>query len=229
MAPLVDAVVDGETPLSEEDLQGLKHPFVRTRGQLIAVEVPNILTGRLWALESRSSTLPHMLTVEYVRELHRRMFADVWTWAGEIRPTQLQNAFASSVSNIRPDLQCLYNDATEYWLNDQKMTPDEFAVRIHHRMVKIHPFRNGNGRHSRLLADIILEKHFNLRPFTWGGTASLGNSDPNRQRYLGSLRSADQGDYALLKTLSRETQLGRIPQLGPAPLGGIRRRRGRPT
>lgn len=223
MAPLVGDVVEGETPLSEEDLQGLKLPLITTRQQLSAVEGPNILSGRLWALRARVSQLPRMLSVDYLCQLHLRMLGDVWEWAGKIRNTPLENAFASSVPEIRPHLNGLYADAVEYWLKDKQITPDEFAVRVHHRVVKIHPFRNGNGRHSRLLADVILERHFGLQPFTWGGNASLGNSDPNRQPYLAALRSADQNDYGPLKALCRATQKGHVPETGPAPLGGIRR------
>ena len=200
---LIGETTSGETPLTEQDLQGLKLPFVKTREQLSVVEAQNILNGKEWALASSTSRVPGMLSVEYVQELHRRMLGDVWEWAGEIRPTQLQNAFASSVSDIRPHLSMLYQDAVEYWLKDERMPCDELAVRLHHRVVKIHPFRNGNGRHSRLLADVLLEKHFELRPFSWGGNAQLGNSDPNRQSYLAALRAADKGDYGALINLCR--------------------------
>jgi Fic-DOC domain mobile mystery protein B len=195
--------VPGETPLTEEDLQGLKLPFVRTRGQLNGVEGPNIVSGKQWALASTRSRLPYMLSIDYIKELHRQILGDVWEWAGEIRTTQLQNAFASSVPDIRPHLVELYKDAVEYWLNDKHIGPDEFAVMVHHRVVKVHPFRNGNGRHSRLLADVILERHFGREPFTWGGDAGLGNSDPHRQTYLDGLRAADRGDYKPLMELCR--------------------------
>ncbi len=148
---LIGEPVSGETPLTEEDLLGLKLPFVRTRGQLSGVEGPNIVSGKQWALASTRSQLPYMLSIDYMKELHRRMLGDVWEWAGEIRTTQLQNAFASSVPDIRPHLVELYKDAVEYWLNDKRIGPDEFAVMVHHRVVKVHPFPNGNGRHSRLL------------------------------------------------------------------------------
>ena len=224
MAPLIGDVVEGETPLSEEDLQGIKHPLIKTREQLSALEGPNILNGRLWALRARVSQLPHMLSVDYLCLLHQQMLGDVWEWAGTIRNTQLGNAFASSVPDIRPHLNGLYADAIEYWLKDEQITPDEFAVRVHHRVVKIHPFRNGNGRHSRLLADVILERHFGRASFTWGGNASLGKTDPNRQTYLAALRSADQNDYGPLIALCRAAQKGHVPETGPAPLGGIRKK-----
>ena len=199
----------GETPLTDQDLQGLKLPLVRTRAQLNAVEGSNILSGKLWALESTRSRLPGMLSLDYLQELHRRMFADVWGWAGEIRSIQLENTFASPVPDIRPNLLGLYRDATEYWLHDGRMGPDEFAVRVHHRVVRVHPFRNGNGRHARLLADVVLEKHFRLEPLTWGGNAELGNSDPNRLSYLDGLRAADRGDYGPLMKLCRRSGAGR--------------------
>jgi Fic-DOC domain mobile mystery protein B len=200
---LIGELVPGETPLSEQDVQGLKLPLVKTRAQLNAVEGANILGGKQWALGSRNSRIPKMITVEYMQELHRRMLGDVWRWAGEIRTIQLQNEFAASVPDIRPHLGDLYKDAVDYWLNDKRMSPDQIAVRLHHRVVKIHPFRNGNGRHSRLLADLLLDKHFRAAPFTWGGNAGLGNTDPNRQAYLHGLRAADKGDYAPLLRLCR--------------------------
>lgn len=200
---LAGDLVPGETPLTDEDLQGLKLPFVKTRAQLSAVEGPNILSGKQWALASSTTRVPNMLSIDYMQELHRRMLGEVWEWAGQVRSSDLQNAFASTVPDIRPHLAELYADAVECWLKDDQMSPDEIAVRVHHRVVKVHPFRNGNGRHSRLLADLILEKHFSRTPFTWGGTGQLGNSDPHRQEYLGGLKSADKGDYGPLLNLSR--------------------------
>lgn len=133
---LVGETVDGETPLTADDLQGLKLPFVKTRAQLNTVEAANILTAKQWAMRSRLARMPNMLTAEFLQILHRRMFVDVWGWAGEIRSTALQNDFATSVANIRPDLLNLYQDAAEYWLADKNMSPDEFAARVHHRIVK---------------------------------------------------------------------------------------------
>jgi Fic-DOC domain mobile mystery protein B len=200
---LTDKPIQGETPLTDQDLQGLKLPFVKTRAQLSEVEGQNIISGKQWALRSRRSRIPAMLSLEYMQELHLRMFNEVWDWAGQTRSTELQNAFAASVPDIRPQLSLLNKDAVEYWLSDTHISPDEFALRFHHRVVKIHPFRNGNGRHSRLLADLVLTKHFGREPFTWGGTAQLGAADPCRQTYLEGLKFADRGDYAPLMRLCR--------------------------
>lgn len=202
---LIGETVVGETPLTEQDLQEIRLPLVKTRAQLSAVEGPNIVSGKQWALRSTRSRIPDMLSVGYLQELHRQMLGEVWQWAGQIRSTELQNAFASPVHDIRPQLAALYRDAIEHWLNDARMSPDEFAVRVHHRVVKVHPFRNGNGRHSRLLADVLLAKHFGREPLTWGGNAELGNSDPNRQSYLDSLKAADKADYGPLMKLCRAT------------------------
>ena len=202
---LTGETVDGETPLTAEDLRGLRLPFVRTRGQLSEVEAANIVNGKQWALASRQSGFPNVISIEYLQELHRRMLGEVWEWAGEIRAKQLQNAFASPVPNIRPDLIGLHRDAIEYWLKEAGMSHDAFAVRVHHRVVKVHPFRNGNGRHARLLADVILERNFALPPFSWGGNADLGNTDPNRGVYLAALKVADKGDYGPLMRLCRSS------------------------
>jgi Fic-DOC domain mobile mystery protein B len=197
---LIGEPLVGETPLTAEDLQGLRLSLVTTRSQLSAVEAPNIVSGKQWALNSRRSRMPHMLSIDYMLELHRQMLCDVWHWAGEIRSTELHNAYAAPTRDIRAELARLYSDAVEHWLTD--MNPDEFAVRVHHRVVKIHPFRDGNGRHSRLLADVILERHFKLVPFTWGGNTQL-SSDPYRPAYLRGLKAADRGDYRPLMALCR--------------------------
>ncbi len=202
---LNDEIVPGETPLTADDLHGLKLPLVKTRAQLSAIEGANILSGKEWALASRTTRMPEMLSTEYMQELHRQMLSDVWKWAGKIRSAELQNAFASSVPDIRPHLTGLYSDAVQFWLDDERMHGDEFAVRVHHRVVKVHPFRNGNGRFSRLLADLVLEKHFRLPPFTWGGNGQLGNGDPNRKAYLEGLKAADKGEYRPLLELCRST------------------------
>ena len=198
---LIGEMVAGETSLTAEDLQGLRLSLMTTRSQLSAVEGPNIVSGKQWALNSRKSRIPEMLSIDYIQELHRQMLGEVWQWAGEIRSTELQNDFAAAVHDIRPELAKLYADAVEHWL--RQLSPDEFAVRVHHRVVKIHPFRNGNGRHSRLLADLLLERHFKLEPFTWGGNALLSDSDPNRPAYLDGLKVADKGDYRQLLALCR--------------------------
>ncbi len=200
---LTGEMVPGETPLTEEDLKGLKFPWVKTRGQLSSVEGPNIVNGKEWALASSSTRMPDMLSIAYMQELHRRILSDVWEWAGEIRAHQLQNDFASSVPDIRPHLLGLYSDAVDYWLKDKSIDPDQFSVMVHHRVVKVHPFRNGNGRHSRVIADLVLEKHFRLQPFTWGGASDLGSGDANRDQYISALKSADKGEYGPLLKLCR--------------------------
>lgn len=144
-----------------------------------------------------------MLGIEYLQALHFRMLNDVWEWAGKIRTVELENVFASTVPDIRPHLAQLYADAVEYWLNDERMSADEFAVRVHHRIVKTHPFQNGNGRLSRLVADLILEKHFRREPFTWGASDPLASADPDRDAYLNALKAADKGDYQHLLQLCR--------------------------
>lgn len=200
---LIGEVIAGETPLTADDVQGLKLPLIKTRGQLNVVEGANIVAAKEWAMKSRLARMPNMLTIHFLQTLHRRMFGDVWRWAGEIRASELQNEFASPPANIRPDLLNLYTDVAGHWLKDKLMSADEFAARVHHRIVKIHPFRNGNGRHSRLIADLVLERHFGRPPFTWGGNANLGNDDAHRPAYLAALKAADKGDYAALLALCR--------------------------
>jgi Fic-DOC domain mobile mystery protein B len=188
----------GATPLRPEDLEGLKLPNINTFGALNEVEAANIILGQEWALRARG-TLESMLTDRYVQRLHQRMYGDVWDWAGRYR-THNTN-IGSDYPSIRVDLRVLFDDAVD-WLANHRFEPDEFAVRIHHRIVKVHPFANGNGRHARMVADMMLLRHFKLARLSWGG-GTLSNVDPNRERYIAALREADHNSYAPLLQLAR--------------------------
>jgi|SRR5882672_605082 len=205
---LIGNPIPGETPLREEDLKDLKLPWIKTREQLNEVEGENIVSAKEWALKSRNAALPGMLSDEYIQSLHKRMYRDVWKWAGKIRHHELQNEFASKPSQIRIDLKNAYNDA-KYWLEHLKLGPEEFAVQVHHRIVRVHPFHNGNGRHARLMADLILERHFKLAPLQWGGGSALDNDEPNRANYISALKAADAGDYGALLRLSCQQDAAR--------------------
>ncbi len=83
------------------------------------------------------------------------------------------------------------------WVSDAVFEPRELAIRLHHRLVFIHPFANGNGRHARLVADLLLIKHFKLERLPWGNR-DLVSSGEVRNRYLESLRAADRGSFDAL-------------------------------
>jgi Fic-DOC domain mobile mystery protein B len=191
------AFFDGQTPLDEEEKEGLLIPTIATRGELDEFEQQNIEQALQWTL-GRSFTTDIIFTEEFVRMVHRRMYADVWTWAGEFRKTNKN--IGADKWKIPTELRYLLDDV-RYWHEHNTYPPDEISVRFKHRIVSIHCFANGNGRHSRLMADIIIEKIYKLPVFTWGA-ANLSSSDA-RAAYLRAVKAADKGDHSLLLEFSR--------------------------
>ena len=187
---------DGNTPLSPEELAGLI-PNLATKEELNEWERENILRGREWAVGDRTSPTD-MVSHEYVRKLHKRMFDETWKWAGDYRHTEKN--IGVSVHEIRERLMALFGD-TRYWIENGTYLPDEIAVRFHYRLVFIHPFSNGNGRHARLIADIIAVK-LGRPTFTWG-SANLVKEGEARTTYLEAIRAADDGDIQPLLNFAR--------------------------
>ncbi|HSS98634.1 MAG TPA: mobile mystery protein B [Terriglobales bacterium] len=187
---------DGNTPLSPEELADLI-PNLATKQDLNEWERENILLAREWAIRDRTSA-PEMASDEYVRKLHRKMFSETRKWAGRYRTTEKN--IGVLFPEIRERLMTLFGDV-RYWLEHRAYSTDEIAVRFHHRLVMIHPFPNGNGRHARLLADAFVMKH-GLATLTWGARNLIKPGDA-RVRYLEALRAADDGDIELLIAFAR--------------------------
>jgi Fic-DOC domain mobile mystery protein B len=187
---------DGNTPLSPEELADLI-PNLATKEELNEWERENILRGREWAVGDRTSPTD-MVSDEYVRKLHKKMFDETWKWAGDYRHTEKN--IGVSVHEIRERLMALFGD-TRYWIENGTYLPDEIAVRFHHRLVFIHPFPNGNGRHARLIADIIAMK-LGRSAFTWG-SANLVKEGEASTTYLEAIRAADDGDIQPLLNFAR--------------------------
>jgi Fic-DOC domain mobile mystery protein B len=183
---------DGATPLDYEDIQGLLRTDIALRSELNLAEAENIASAQSWAF-SRRRVLAQLLTQAAMKELHRRMFGDVWRWAGAIR--QRQSNIGSPPYSIVTELENLLLDVrTQIADPAQPAWPsDELAVRFHHRLVSIHPFPNGNGRHARLAADLLVVR-LGRRRFTWGSAGDLADDTTARTRYLNALRVADR-DY----------------------------------
>jgi Fic-DOC domain mobile mystery protein B len=185
----------GATPLDPDEAQGLLPAHITTQGDLNIWEQTNILQGELWAAHQYKREL---LDEQFIRELHRRMFDQTWRWAG---------TFRSSDKNIGVDwLQIAMQlrnllDNTRYQADHQVFPADELAVRFHHQLVAIHPFPNGNGRHARLMADLLVQRLGRPR-FSWGG-ASLVEANEVRCTYLEALRAADKHNIALLLAFAR--------------------------
>ena len=192
------AYIDGQTPLAEEEKDGLLIPTIATRGELDEFEQQNIEQAVQWTL-GRSFKPETVFTEEFIRMVHKRMYADVWAWAGEFRKTNKN--MGVDKWQIPTELRYLIDDI-RYWYENNTYPPDEIAVRFKHRIVSIHCFPNGNGRHSRLMADIIIEKLYKQPVFTWCA-ANLFSEDDIRAAYLKAVKAADQGDYNLLLVFAR--------------------------
>ena len=188
---LTDPHAPGATPLTVDQLKGLRNPFIATHAELNRAEQASIIRARVWARTARSITMPKMLSRDFLEELHRRMYKDVWTWAG--RQRAVDTNIGVDFPKIGVELRILFDDA-RYWFDHETYPPIDYAVRMHHRLAFIHPFPNGNGRLARFYADLILIRHFKKDGLTWGG-GQLGNEDPRRTKYIEALRAADRHDY----------------------------------
>ena len=186
----------GATPLDPDESAGLVPGHIATREQLDEWEAENILAGERWA--ARAAKRREILDDAFLRELHRRMFARTWKWAGSYRATEKNIGIAPE--RVAVEVRKLLEDANARLAG--KVAPtDEIAARFHHRLVSIHPFPNGNGRHARLLTDLLLAAN-GAEPFTWG-RGDLEHAGEARERYLAALRAADARDFAPLLAFVR--------------------------
>ena len=182
---------DGATPLDPNELGGLKHKHITTRAELDELEQVNIESGLRWLTRQRGD----VLTDNFVITLHKQLFSDVWDWAGSFRTTG-KNIGVDPVQ-IGVQLRQLMDDA-KYWAEHNTYPPSEAAVRLHHRLVCIHPFPNGNGRHARILADAALDRIYNAKPIDWAGGHDLQRMNGRRDAYIAALKAADRGDIGPL-------------------------------
>lgn len=196
---MADDLPSGATPIDPDEAEGLLHSHVTTRAELDELEELNIQAGLEWAqrrLRGRRSL--DVLTVRFLYELHTQMFGNIWEWAGRVRRTDKNIGVDKRI--VREEVRKLIEDA-RYWREEGVFPPDELAVRFHHRLVWIHPFVNGNGRHARMMADLIAQQAG--RPFfTWGGP-SLARTSDLRRAYIEALRQADRGDMGPLLMFAR--------------------------
>ncbi len=179
----------GATPIDPEELEGLRLSHVTTREELNRWEHENISEAMRWLERRRQKA--EILNEEFVRALHKRMLGKVWRWAGQFRRTNKN--IGVHWAQIPLELKPLLDD-TKYWIEHETYSPDEIAARFHHRMVLIHPVPNGNGRHARLIADVLLVDVLRREPFTWGKT-DLNTAGNVRDAYIAALRAADNHDY----------------------------------
>jgi Fic-DOC domain mobile mystery protein B len=187
------APLDGRTPLDPDEIAGLRLK-IGTRVELNDAEELNIQEGVRWG-ESRIRRR-NPLDLVFARELHRRMFRRVWHWAGTFRTTAKNIGIDAGQINIAA--QQLMDNAA-YWIEHEAFPDDELFARFHHRLVEIHCFPNGNGRHARALTDLALQRSGRL-PFTWGTSLA---PDVLRPEYIAALREADGGSFARLTAFVR--------------------------
>jgi Fic-DOC domain mobile mystery protein B len=179
----------GATPLDPDELAGLIPGHIATQGELNEWEQQNIQVGDDWARKQRKD----ILSEDFLRQLHRRMFGETWRWAGEFRRSDKN--IGVDWLHIGVELRKLLDDV-RFQVEHGSYPSDEIAVRLHHRLVAIHPFANGNGRHARLMADLLVERLGRPR-FTWG-SVKLVDAGETRQRYIAALHAADAHDIAPL-------------------------------
>ncbi len=187
-----DDAPEDATPLDPDEREGLKHQHIITRGELDELEQANIQTGLQWVSRTRQRDI---LNDEFLRTLHKRLFGEVWDWAGTYRQTEKN--IGIDPLHIGAELRTLVDNA-RYWAEHGTYPPLESAARFHHRMVQIHPFPNGNGRHARIAADLYLERHFGHDEIEWTHGFDLKADNERRSAYIAALRAADGGDYAPL-------------------------------
>ncbi len=189
---------EGQTPIDEDEKRGLKIKSISTMSDLDAFEQQNIEDAMQW-VHGRSFKSDQVVDIDFILKVHQRMFKNVWKWAGEFR--QSDKNIGVPYYEIRQHLRTLVDDC-KFWIEHETYTPEEIAIRFKHRLVSIHLFANGNGRHSRLMGDILLKALDSEQSFTWGGKSFRQGDD--RVAYIGALRKADAGNMEPLIKFSKE-------------------------
>jgi Fic-DOC domain mobile mystery protein B len=192
--PLFDAEDDAATPLTPDERSQLIPTYITNRAQLNEAEQIGITDADNWAFSRKRNVLDET----FLLNLHKRMFGKVWRWAGSFRDSERN--IGVPAFKIGVELRALLDDA-RYWIAQSSFDADEIAIRFHHRLVWVHPFPNGNGRHARMAADLFVLGLGRPR-FSWG-SRSLVEAAATRAAYVAALKAADQHDIALLLKFSR--------------------------
>jgi Fic-DOC domain mobile mystery protein B len=190
--------IEGQTPIDEDEKEGLLIRTISTRGELNEFEQLNILEALEWTLNSKF-TKEMILSEDFLLHVHKKMFGNVWAWAGTLRKTNKN--IGVDKFQIGIETRKLIDDCN-HWLDNNTFSPDETAIRFSHRLVKIHLFPNGNGRHSRLVADIFIKSIFGLQVFLWG-SSDLSKDTAIRKLYLKAIHEADNDNYKPLIDFAR--------------------------
>ena len=180
---------DGATELTVEQREGLIPSYITLRSELNEAEQASIAEAQGWAFARRRNVLDE----KFLDRLHKRMYGSVWRWAGERRTSGTN--IGVDPYRIGAELRQLIDDC-RYWMRNETYEPDEIAARFHHKLVWIHCYSNGNGRHARLATDLLL-KEMGRKPFSWGAGEPIDEGEA-RMRYIAALRSADRHDIGPL-------------------------------
>ena len=191
---LFDPEDDAATPITPDERAQLIPTYITTRAELNEAELANIVEADGWAFRRRRD----VLDATFLKNLHKRMLNRVWYWAGQYRTTERN--IGIEAYRIEPELYQLLGDV-RFWVESATYPPDEIAVRFHHRLVSIHPFPNGNGRHARIAADLLAVQLASAR-FTWGSENLVEVAD-TRRRYIAALQAADDYDIGPLLLFAR--------------------------
>ena len=187
---------EGATPLDADEVQGLLLSHITNRTELDRWEQENITEAEAWAFRRKPRKI---LTEDFIKRMHKRMFGNIWRWAGEQR-TSGKN-IGVPAWQVFTELHNLCADCAT-WIERNTYPADEIAARFHHRLTAIHPFPNGNGRHARLMTDVLLVHLLSQPRFTWG-SGNLVNAGECRRQYINALHAADRHDYSQLLTFVR--------------------------
>lgn len=194
--------INGQTPIDEEEKEGLRIETIATKAELDEFEQLNIEEALQWVFGKKFKPT-QVFTEKFIRDLHKRMYANVWAWAGQFRKTDKN--IGVNKHQIPIQLKVLCDDAL-FWVENEIYAAEEMDIRFKHRLVSIHCFPNGNGRHSRLMADIIIEKLFGEEPFSWGA-GNLSKANNTRAAYLKAVKQAvkqaDLNEYSSLLEFAR--------------------------
>jgi len=189
---------EGQTPINDEEKNGLKIQTISIQSELDELEQLNIEKAIEWTIHSKFS-MTKILSESFIKELHFKMFSEVWSWAGQFR--QSEKNIGVHWIKIQTELRTLLDD-TKYWVENKTYPPDELAIRFKHRLVNIHCFPNGNGRHSRIMADIIISFIMEKEIFPWH-QSNMVKAGEVRHKYITALKEADKGHIDSLIAFAR--------------------------
>lgn len=189
---------EGQTPINEDEKKDLLIKSITTQSELDEFEQLNIEKAVEWIISTKFNPVD-ILTEQFIKELHKKMHSDVWKWAGKFRMSEKN--FGVDCVKISIELKYLLDD-TKYWIENKTYPADEIAIRFKHRLVSIHCFPNGNGRHSRLMADIIIESIFDKQIFSWQNS-NMVKPNETRKKYIKAIKEADNGNIISLIEFAR--------------------------